>query len=145
MHKKLSPVSLLSVIGKVFEKIINKRLQTFNDSNSILPEIQFGFRAFHSTSQQIYRIVKHVKTKFQFKKSTGMVLFDIENAFGPVWHDGLVHKLFRLNFPIYLIKLVQHFLKDRTFQVSVANKLSEIFEVPAGLPCTVQNRYPLQN
>jgi hypothetical protein len=110
MHKKLSPVSLLSVIGKVFEKIINKRLQTFNDSNSILPEIQFGFRAFHSTSQQIYRIVKHVKTKFQFKKSTGMVLFDIEKAFGSVWHDGLVHKLFRLNFPIYLIKLVQHFL-----------------------------------
>ena len=40
---KYRPISLISNIGKVFEKIIHKRLTGFNSNCSIISENQFGF------------------------------------------------------------------------------------------------------
>lgn len=66
--------------------------------------------------------------------STGMVLFDGEKAFDTVWHDGLLHKLIKLKFPIYLVKIIQSFLTDRSFKVRVNRSISESKDVCAGVP-----------
>ena len=63
-----------------------------------------------------------------------MTLLDIEKAFDAVWHDALRHKLFILNFPMYIIKLVSSFLSDRASFVTVNNHNSSKFPVPAGVP-----------
>jgi hypothetical protein len=57
------PISLLSSISKIFERIIRKCLNTFIASNNALPNNQFGFRAAHSTSHQLNRSVRHVKNR----------------------------------------------------------------------------------
>ena len=51
--KNYRPISLLEVPGKLFEKIINKRLRTFLETNKILPESQHGFRTARSTETAI--------------------------------------------------------------------------------------------
>lgn len=128
------PISLLSTIGKVFEKVFLKRINTHISDISILPEFQFGFRPGHSTNHQIARVVKLIRENFSKKHSTGMVLLDLKSAFDSVWHDGLVFKMKRANFPTYLVKLVLSFLSERSFAVRVGNSLSAIYPIVAGVP-----------
>lgn len=128
------PISLLSSLSKIFEKVIKNKLFQFINANQLIPNEQFGFRQFHSTTHQIKRIANHVKISFENRKSTGLILLDIEKAFDSIWHDGLIHKLNRFNFPLYLVKLIKSFLTNRYYNVCLNNEYSDSIELPAGVP-----------
>lgn len=113
--KSYRPISLLSALSKLFERVILNRVQDHVSTNNILPPEQFGFRKGHSTAHQLFRVVNIIKKNKSVAKSTVMGLLDVEKAFDNVWHDGLVYKLYRYNFPNYLIKIIQHYLKNREF------------------------------
>lgn len=128
------PISLLSNIGKIFERIILDRMEDFHYENNIIIPNQFGFRKNHSTVQQILRVTERASFGFNQNQTTGMVLLDIEKAFDSVWHDGLIHKLYKLDFPIYLVKIIVSFLKNRKAYVSINKAKSDLFDIPAGVP-----------
>jgi hypothetical protein len=71
------PISLLSCISKVFERIILKRLNRFVSTQNVLPNHQFGIRAAHSTSHQLNRVVRHCKNKRGLGQSTEMLFFKL--------------------------------------------------------------------
>jgi hypothetical protein len=48
------PIALLTVLSKIFEKIICKRLYHHLTSNNILVKEKFGFRCNNSTEIAIY-------------------------------------------------------------------------------------------
>lgn len=127
------PISLLSSIGKILERIIYTKLSGFLTANSIIKAKQFGFRPGHSTVHQIKRIVNIINANKARRKSTGMVLIDMEKAFDSVWHNGLLFKLEKVGTPTYLIKLISSFLKDRSFTVCVNGIQSSSKPIPAGL------------
>lgn len=126
------PISLLPGLGKLFEKIILARLQTATKGR-ILQE-QFGFRAAHSTTQQLARVAEHIAHHLNLNESTGMVLLDIEKAFDTVWHEGLIHKLIVCGVPLLLVRLLQSYLLDRRFVVHISDTKSSCKSVPAGVP-----------
>ena len=128
------PISLLPVIGKVFERIILTRLSAFEEDNKIFIKQQFGFKSKHSTTQQILRITEKASLAFNHNKSLGLVLLDLRKAYDSVWHNGLIHKMNKLKYPSYLIKLIISFLKDRKAFVSVNKSHSFIFRILAGVP-----------
>lgn len=128
------PISLLSSFSKIFERLLLQRIQLHVDGNHIIPDEQFGFRQKHSTTHQLLRVVKHVKSEFVLKRSTGMVFLDIEKAFDSLWHDGLLHKLLKYKFPLTLIKMIKSFLSGRQFFVFLFDGKSKMFDVPAGAP-----------
>lgn len=128
------PISLLSTLCKLLEYIIHNRISSFIDENNILINEQFGFRRQHSTVHQIHRIMNYIKTNRSHKKSTGMILIDLERAFDTVWINGLLHKLYSYNCPMFIIKILQSYLKNRQFQVSILNAYSSFFDIPAGVP-----------
>jgi hypothetical protein len=78
------PISLLSSISKILERIILRRLNAFISGHNVLPNHQFGFRTAHSTSRQLNRVVRHVKNRKAQGKSTEMLLLDVEKAFDSV-------------------------------------------------------------
>lgn len=78
------PISLLSSISKVLERIIKDRIVNFLDSRNILPPQQFGFRKVHNTAHPLVRIRNIVKSNFDQQNSTGMILIDIKAAFDNV-------------------------------------------------------------
>lgn len=100
------PISLLSNLGKLLEKIILRRLNTFFNENQLISKHQFGFRKEHSTIHEIKRNTDTIRSNKTRKQSTGIMLMDIEKAFDTVWHDGLIHKLLKSSTPIYLCKLI---------------------------------------
>lgn len=68
------------------------------------------------------------------RRSTGLVILDVEKAFDSIWHDGLIYKMHHSNFPSYILKIIKSFNSNRTFRVSVGNFLSLIKPIPAGVP-----------
>lgn len=128
------PISLLNNLGKLFEKMLHRRIMSFVSENNILNAEQFGFRPQHSTSHQVLRVTNHIKRNRSQRKSTGMVLFDIEKAFDSVWHDGLAFKIAKMGFPSYLIRMIREFMADRFFEVHVFGSKSSPRAIPAGLP-----------
>lgn len=128
------PISLLPTLSKVYEKIILNRIKDFELANNLLIPQQFGFREKRNTVQQLFRVTNHISTNFNIKKSTAMVLLDIEKAFDTVWHEGLIYKLQKYNFPLYIIKIIQNYLKNRTFIVTANKTDSNEKTIEAGVP-----------
>jgi Reverse transcriptase (RNA-dependent DNA polymerase) len=125
---------LLSCLGKIFERVISNRIVHFISIHNILPDEQFGFRSGHSTIHQVCRIKNLICTNKSQRRSTGMVLLDVEKAFDSIWHNGLLYKMHLFNFPDYILKLIKSFCSNRSFQVCVGGSLSSAKLIPAGVP-----------
>lgn len=126
------PISLLPVLGKLFEVLIYDRLRL--SSEQLIRNEQFGFRSSHSTVQQLARVSEHISYYLNHKQSTGMFLLDIEKAFDTVWHDGLLYKLISFGIPLNLVKLIQSYLSDRKFVVHIGSNRSSSRVMMAGVP-----------
>lgn len=63
-----------------------------------------------------------------------MVLLDIKAAFDSVWHEGLIHKMMLKRFPAELVKIVQSFLRNRSFKVHIGANSSNSVAITAGCP-----------
>lgn len=128
------PISLLSSISKILERIILNRINIFLDENNIIPEEQHGFKRKFSTTHQLSKVIGQAKAKLKDKSSTGIIMLDVEKAFDRVWHNGLIFKMINLNFSPYLIKITRNFLINRSFFVEVTSSKSKIYNIPYGVP-----------
>ncbi|KAJ1120327.1 hypothetical protein NDU88_008500 [Pleurodeles waltl] len=128
------PISLLSGLSKLFERVILARLMDFATSENLLAKEQFGFRKEYSTNHQLLRVVDIISHGFNINKSTGVVFLDVAKAFDRVWHKGLLYKLIKLKFPSYLVKLLSSYLSKRTFHVAVREECSTSRPILAGVP-----------
>ena len=63
------PVSTLPLFGKIFEKIIYKRLYSFLVGQGILHDSQFGFRKSHSTSHALNYSIYHIQEALKKRSS----------------------------------------------------------------------------
>ena len=87
------PISLLSCVGKLLERIINKRLTWHLESNSVLAPTQTGYRQFRGTEDKLALLTQSIEDAFQEKKIVLAVFFDLPKAFDKVWKYGLLLKL----------------------------------------------------
>lgn len=127
------PISLLSNLSKVLEKLILKRIIPIFNAVHILPDHQFGFRAQHSTIQQCHRIVDKISASLEQKKYCTAAFLDIAQAFDRVWHPGLLFKLKNiLLHQLYL--LLESYLDERYFQVTINLEKSNYQLIKAGVP-----------
>ncbi|CAF5086719.1 unnamed protein product, partial [Rotaria magnacalcarata] len=129
------PISLLSCLGKLLEKIIKQRLMLELERRNILPEHQTGFRPGKSTIYNILRLERYAQNQLRCaRRHSAVILFDIKAAFDSVWHDGLISKLNDLRLPKYIINYLTSFLKDRTASIEIENVLSRQFNLRSGTP-----------
>ena len=130
--KNLRPISLLSNLGKIYEKIILSRMM--EKALEITPDSQFAFMPHRSTTLQLLRLAEYIQTGFNHQEHTTAVFLDVEKAYDSVWYDGLIFKLIDYKFTDYIIHIISSFLHQRTYQVKVDNTLSAIKEMSAGVP-----------
>ena len=131
--KSYRPISLLPIISKIFESIIQKRIQVYIDRFKVIPNHQFGFRKSHATIDQIHRITDFIEKAFERKEICSSVFLDVAQAFDKVWHKGLIYKLNRF-LPSSYVKLLSSYLSDRTFRVREENEYSSLKDINAGVP-----------
>ena len=131
------PISLLSCIGKLLEKIIKQRLMLEIERRNILPQHQAGFRPGKSTIYNIVRLERYARGQLRRprrRRHSAAILFDIKAAFDSVWHDELIYKLNDLRFPGYITNYLISFLHKRTAAIEIENILSRQFYLKSGTP-----------
>ncbi|GBP83914.1 Probable RNA-directed DNA polymerase from transposon BS [Eumeta japonica] len=128
------PISLLSGLGKLFEKILKTRLSDHLLGKGLIIDEQFGFRPAHSCPQQVLRLVEYVSEGFETERSTVAVFFDVAKAFDRVWHAGLIYKLYSLQVPDRLIITIQNYLANRHFTFRHERTHSTRRLIRAGVP-----------
>lgn len=128
------PISLISCISKLLEKIMNNRLQNWAEKNDILPPCQSGFRKNKSCQDHIARFNQFITEGFNKKQHTGCVMFDLEKAFDKASHQGIIHKLKQTNLPSGLLNWIQDFLTDRSFHTSWNSATSNTYFTRTGVP-----------
>ena len=128
------PISLLPVLGKAIEKLLNARLYWYLEANGKLPSFQAGFRKQRSTIDQLVRLEHHVRCSLKSRKVLIVVFLDISKAFDRVPHRAVLVKLARMGVTGTFLKSLQDFLSDRTFQVFVNGEFSTIRPLLCGLP-----------
>ena len=87
------PVSILSIISKVFERVVYDQLETYLDERKHLYDLQYGFRPKYSTDTCLIHQTDFIKFQMDKGNAVGMVLLDLQNAFDTVDHSILLAKL----------------------------------------------------
>lgn len=128
------PISLLPTMSKLLEKIINSRLNTHLTKHNILMPEQYGFRERHGTTQQLFRLADHIRHHANINKHTVQICLDLQQAFDKVWHQGLLHKMVQIDFPMPLIQLIANYMTNRSFSVRLGNSASTTRSATAGVP-----------
>ncbi|GFV51029.1 probable RNA-directed DNA polymerase from transposon X-element [Trichonephila clavipes] len=126
------PISLISSIAKIYEKILLARIQQHTTDNNIIPDFQHGFRKETSTCHQLLRVTNTIIHGFNHGKTTGGLFLDVEKAFDRLWHNGLIYKMINLHYPDYIIHTLADFLNDRTFQIKIDATISRTGQIQAG-------------
>ena len=142
VHKKKSrtlvenyrPVSLLSIMGKTFEKIIAKKMTAFFDENYLISDKQFGFRQNRSTSDLLLQLSTAWNKSLDSGKYTYVIALDIAGAFDRVWHKSIIAKLTSMGINGNLLMLVQSYLKDRALHVVINGHTSKEHSIEASVP-----------
>lgn len=132
--ENLRPISLLSNMGKTFEKIIYRRLMDDIENRNLIIQEQFGFTKHKDTTGQVARIVDKAMINFNLKKYTSLTTLDLEKAYDTVWRKALSHKMLMAEIPPYLTKTINSYLNDRRIKVTIQNEVSEEKNAEEGLP-----------
>jgi len=78
--------------------------------------------------------VDNISINIKNQDQTATDFLDIEKAFDRRWRDGLVKKMHKMNLPLYLIKLVDSFLRNRNISVKVEDAISSSHNINASVP-----------
>ena len=103
IHKKESknlkenyrPISLIPILGKMFEKVLFDSLYDYFINNNLLTPCQSGFINGDSCVNQLLAITHEIHKNRDANLSTDTtgVFLDMSKAFDKVWHNGLICKL----------------------------------------------------
>ena len=87
------PISLLTTVSKVLEKIVYRRVYEYLTKTGQLYENQYGFREKHSCKQAIGQVLGNVLKGLENHLHSVVVLLDLSKAFDTIEHQILLKKL----------------------------------------------------
>ena len=128
------PISLLSILGKVMEKIVHKHVFNFLHDNSIISPLQSGFIPGDSTTNQLVDIYNSISKALDDGLEVRAVFCDISKAFDRVWHTGLLHKLRSVGIGGNLLSWFSNYLSNRKQRVVLPKASSSWSPIHAGVP-----------
>lgn len=129
------PISLLSLLGKILERLLNTRLRLHLEFHDHIPQHQFGFRQYCSTEDALNCIITYIEANRRARRKTLLVTTDVNKAFDTVWHTGLKFKILTdFNLPPPIIKFLCNYLTDRQCRIKHKTITSNFFTPLAGVP-----------
>ena len=124
------PVSLHSVVSKVFEKVVNNKIVDHLEKCRLF-YFQYGFRSSQSSVDLLKVVSDRTARTFNRSGATQAVALDISKAFDKVWHAGLLHKLKSYGISGQIFGLISSFHSNRKLQLVLDGKSSQKYSVNA--------------
>ena len=123
------PVSLTSVVAKVMERMIKRRMMSHLQRNNLINPSQHGFMSKKSTTTNLVTYMDYVTKSLDEKEPVDVLYLDFSKAFDKVPHKRLLQKLKSYKFTSKLLVWIQAWLKYRKQRVVVGGVASEWKEV----------------
>ena len=142
IHKKDSklqisnyrPISLLSNINKIIEKLMFQRLYAFLEKYKCIYDLQFGFRENHSTNHAIISIIQKIQDAIKNNKIAVGIFIDLQKAFDTVNHAILLEKLNHYGISGISNDWFKSYLSGRQQFVSINGENSDPTTIKHGVP-----------
>ena len=104
------PVSVLPIVSKFFERIMQKQVTLFTEKR--LSPYLCGYRKDFSTQQALTSLIERWKKILDQKESRGAVLMDLSKEFDTLNHDLLLAKLHAYGFDRDSLKVLHNYLSN---------------------------------
>ena len=133
--KNYRPVSNLSFLSKVIEKLVLSQLSDYLHSRNLYPSSQSAYRPGHSTETALVRVMSDLLRAMDDGKLSILTLLDLSAAFDTIDHQILLDRL-HLSFGLCgsALNWFQSYLSDRTQTVSISNRSSKPSALSLGVP-----------
>ena len=128
------PISLISCVGKIMERVVFKHVYNHLQLNKLIYQYQSGFLPKRSTVHQLLEIYNCILNSLENREISCFVFCDFSRAFDKVWHRGLVHKMAAYGIKGDLLNWFKSYLDERKQRVVMKCSSSELCSVSAGVP-----------
>lgn len=128
------PISLISNLAKIFERMIHNRFTEFFNEFNIISNNQFGFRKGTGCDNALASITEFIYNRLDLTKPVIATFLDLAKAFDTVNHEILYDKLYRLGIRGLALDLIKSYLKNRIQVVNVNGNISSCEYLNIGVP-----------
>ena len=118
------PISLLSSLSKILEKIISIKLVNHLEINHLLHNHQYGFQRNKSTVHHLLHLTNYISGELNKKKYCLGIFLDLKKAFDVVNHEILLKKLAKLGITGTALQWFASYLNGRKQCVDIGGKIS---------------------
>lgn len=128
------PVSLTSIVCKMLERIIKRRIIEHLAKNNIIGKSQHGFVNKRSCLTNLLEFFEEVYTNLDKGKAVDVVYLDFAKAFDKVPHKRLRVKLEEAAIGGNLLEWITNWLTQRRQKVGIRGNYSNWVDVTSGVP-----------
>ena len=83
------PISNLSVLSKLLERLVSNQLLQYLKDNGLLPDLQSAYRAHHSTETALLKVLSDILLALDSGNLAMLTLLDLSAAFDSVDHESM--------------------------------------------------------
>jgi len=123
------PVSNLDAIGKIFERIILKKIDELGEIDG---GFQHGFKAHRSTTTAMIEVQDFVATNLDAGNIVGTYSIDLSAAFDVLRPDIFYNQQLKEKIPKNIMAILMDFMSNRKFIVQVNSSQSSIQKLKVG-------------
>lgn len=133
--KSYRPISNLSVVSKLLERIIARKLVSFLSKNDLMPPLQSAYRRGHSTETAVVKVLSDVLMALDRGELAMLAFLDLSAAFDTVDHETLLRRL-QTTFGVTdkAADWLRSYLTERTQFVRIGQDRSSVVDLRFGVP-----------
>ena len=132
LTKNYRPVSVLPIVSKIFERLLQK--QTVSYIDQYLSKFLCGYRQGYSTQTALISMLEKWKNILDIKGYSGAILMDLSKAFDTINHELLLAKLHAYGFSKQALSILSSYLDNRKQRVKINNTFSSWTDLIQGVP-----------
>ena len=133
--KNYRPVSNLSFLSKMIEKVISTQLVAYIVDNGLTDDFQSAYKCGHSTETALLRVYNHIVVTIRKSNDNFLVLLDLSSAFDNIDHINLFTVLGKhVGICDDALNLIVSYPSDRKQQVQIDNIMSDLASIICGVP-----------
>ena len=135
VFKNYCPVSNLSYLSKIVEKVVCTQITSFAAQTKNTEDLQSAYHEDHSTETALLKVKTDLLTALDNQEISCLILLDLSAAFNTVSHKLLLNRLkYHFGFGSKVLEWIEDYLCDRIQQVKIDDKVSDSVKLEHGVP-----------